>query len=63
MKYQIIVHNHQGASDAHAAEAKRDINTWLANWADPQNLTATVTDEDGRILARKDFGRKTLVWS
>ncbi len=59
--YRIIVHNEQGASDE-LRGSMNEINTWLEGWSDPENLTATVTDEHGCEVAHKPEGDKSLSW-
>jgi hypothetical protein len=60
--YEIIVHNNQGASDAHTAATRKDIETWLRGWSDPENLSAVVTDEYHMDVGYKPAGRKTINW-
>jgi len=61
VKYLIIVHNEQGASEAYTASTRAAINRWLAGWQDPESLTARVT-KDGHEVASKITGSKRLVW-
>src|SRR5215831_8469485 len=58
-RYEIIVHNTQGASEVFQASSRAAINRWLANWHDPEKLTARVI-LDGHEVARKRVGRKRL---
>jgi len=61
--YQIIVKNAQGASDGATRETKQKINAYLKTWADPQNLTADVSDENGNIVGDKPMGKKRISWA
>lgn len=58
----ITVHNEQGASDVVKRATRAQINTWLATWGDPENLSAVVRDNNGVEIARKSVGSKTLTW-
>jgi hypothetical protein len=60
--YEIIVHNAQGASEAHEARTKAGIERWLDTWRDPENLTARIL-LGGREVATKPRGRKRIDWS
>jgi len=58
----ITVHNDQGASEVAKRATRAQINGWLAAWAAPEDLTATVRDDNGTEIAIKAIGRKTLEW-
>ena len=60
-RFSVLAHNSQGASNGMVGTAK-EINAWLRGWNDPENLSVTVTDENGSIIASKTTGRKTIKW-
>jgi hypothetical protein len=61
-KYSITVHNDQGASDKAVGKTADEIDLWLSNWQDPQNLVATVRDEHGDVIIVKPIGHAEIVW-
>ena len=61
--YTAIAHNAQGASDEIKCKTKYGVNAWLSNWTCPQHLTVQVRDAEGREVAQKEVGRKTIPWT
>jgi len=63
MGLAIRVRNEQGASEGYVGESREAVEAWLENtWHDVQSLSATVFDEDGRIVAHMERGTATLEW-
>lgn len=62
--YLIKVSTQDGATDGAYRETREEIDGWMANWQDPENLSAAVTDaETGEIVAVKPRGVKKLDWN
>lgn len=59
--YSILVRNLSGASEG-TTGTQAQIDLWLSNWQDPENLSATITDEHGEVVATKPRGEKEIVW-
>lgn len=63
MAYSIIATNKQGASRGFSGDTQGEINHWLTNWSDPENLSCVVKDvETGETVAEKSYGKKRLQW-
>lgn len=60
--FKVIVHNAQGASDTATCETRAEVNAYINSWHDPKELIAAVRDGNGKEVAHKAFGRKTVVW-
>ena len=63
MTYTLIVKNAQGATETKTGTNRAQVNLLLAEWQDPQNLSAWVTDRFGWEVAIKPTGRKRLIWA
>jgi hypothetical protein len=60
--YSVIAHNGQGASDGKSGLTREQVDAWLDGWQDPQNLSVTVKDQGGEIVATKELGETVISW-
>lgn len=60
--YSIIVRNRQGASEGESGLTKAEVNAYLRGWSDPEELTVSVANEVGEIVAEKSYGKKRISW-
>lgn len=60
-KYQVILHNEQGAAFVEKCDTKKECQNFLDSFGDPENLTGKVLDDCGEIVAVKK--RKRFHWN
>ena len=55
MKYEVILHNKQGACFSEKLDTKEECQEYLNSFADPENLTGRIIDnETGEEVAIKN---------
>lgn len=61
MKYEVILHNDQGAVFSDEFDTQKECQNYLDSFADPENLTGGVREEHGITVAIKKI--KRFDWS
>ena len=58
MKYEVILHNEQGAAFFEKFDTKKECQAYLDGFSDPENLTGRIIDNNtGEELAIKKIKR------
>ena len=61
--YHISCHTKDGAYDTgRVVNTQRECRDYVKEWADPENLSVTITDDDNRVVGEKPFGRINIKW-
>ena len=60
-KLHVIATDYRGGNWSYEG-SRPEVETWLDNRHEPENMSVVVADETGVTVGRKHFGERTITW-